>query len=869
MTPERWQKVKEIFQAALERAPEQRSAFLSIACGKDEALRHEVESLLTSHEKDGSFIDSPAYEGAAEMLTSQKEFAPGQRIAHYEIVSTLGKGGMGEVYLAQDTKLMRQVALKILPLVSAGDELAQRRLLREAQTAATLDHPNICAIYEVGEEHGRSYIAMQYVDGETLDARLTRQKISPPDALNIAVQVADALAEAHTLNLVHRDIKPSNIMITSRGQAKVLDFGLAKMTASIATANEAETKSMLSTPGMIVGTVPYMSPEQVRGERVDARTDIFSFGVVLYEMLTEQRPFAHDSVAETIGAILHTHPPELTSIDSEIPKALEHIVGKCLAKNRERRYQSMSDVANDLRAAQTGELAVTRILSSRTGLSRSANASRWYLPLAATLILLLLVALGAGIYHWRTPTATSAAAIDSIAVLPLANTSNDQNLEYLSDGITDNLINNLEQIPKLKVMSRNSVFYYKGKQADAQEVGKVLGVRAVLKGEVRQIGDQLLINIELVATDDNTHIWGKQYIRQAKDVIATQNEIAQEVVDNLRLKLSEAEKQKLDKRPTDNVEAYKLYLKARFFGNKQDPDNIHQSIGLDHQALEKDPTFALAYSDMGLRYLILGMFFEDPRQTMPEARAYAQRALEIDSSLSDPHTTLGVVALLYDWDWENAKQELANGGRVDPRSLETFSCTAHLLESTGRTSEADQTLRRALENDPLSIPLNGELGCNAYYARQFDQAINWYRDSLKLEARDLISYWGLARTLGQQKRYQEAIAELNHVQELFGAAPPLIVSEAGYTYAKWGKREEARKIIRQLNEQSKQMYVDPYFVSIVYLGLGDKDQAMAWLEKAYNAKSGFITSLFHEPKWDELRSDPRFKGMMNRLGVNA
>ncbi len=869
MAIEYWEKVNDLFHSALQLEPSAREAFFDQACAGDQQMREEVESLLIAHDKEGSFIDSPAYEAAAGILAGQ-EYEAGDTITHYEILSLLGKGGMGEVYLAQDTNLKRSVALKVLPLVSAHDEHAQKRLLREAQTAATLDHPNICAIYEVGEENARGYIAMQYVEGETLDARMKRGHLSANDALGIASQVADALAEAHRRNLVHRDIKPSNIMITSRGHARVLDFGLAKTTDNMKGSSEDETMSMLSTPGMILGTVAYMSPEQVRGEHVDERTDIFSFGIVLYEMLSGARPFAHDSAAETIGAILHTQPPGLSSIDSEIPQALEHVVGKCLAKNKEHRYQNMREVADDLSAVRTSDLATVKLPLGSVNRSRKSATGRqyWYLRPAplATVSLLLLITLGFGVYRWRT-TSPAAAAIDSIAVLPLSNRSSDQNMEYLSDGITENLINNLSQLPKLKVKSRNAVSYYKGKETDAQKVGKELGVRTVLKGDVQQIGDQLVINVELVDASDNDHIWGQRYTRDATAIIATQNEIAREIADNLKLRLSDPEKAELNKRPTENVEAYKLYLKGHYFGNKEDPASINQSINFYRQALDLDPTFALAYSDMAMRYLVLGMYFDAPREAMPKAKESAKRALEIDSGLSDPHAVLGIVALLYNWDWEKAKQELTNNGVVVPRNLEAFTCTAHLLESTGRTGEAERTLHQALEDDPLSIPLTTELGCNSYYARRFDESVKDYRDALKLEPHNLIGYYGLGRTLAQMKQYQEAISELDHVKELFGQAPPIVTSETGYAYAKWGKREQAVKILQQLNDQSRQIYVDPYFVTVVYLGLGDKDQAFAWLEKAYQEKSPFIPSIFHEPKWDALRSDSRFKDMMKRLGV--
>ena len=462
MTHERWQQVKEIFHSALELAPERRAAFLAEACAGHDSLRSEVESLISLHEQPGHFIDAPAFQAAAEMLADGQEFKPGETLSHYEIRSVLGEGGMGKVYLAEDTKLKRKVALKVLPAAGSGDEEARRRLLREAQAAAALDHPNICAIYEVDEAGDTCYIAMQYVEGETLEARMEKGRLSLDDSLNIAGQIAGALCEAHAHGIIHRDVKPSNVMLSSRGQAKVLDFGLAKTASAALTGpDKTETKSPLTAPGMVLGTVPYMSPEQLRGKPVDARTDIFSFGAVLYEMLSGRRAFARASDAETIGAILHEQPPELASVDSGIPKALEDVVGKCLAKDAGERYQTMEQVARDLNAARSDELTAgvpathtgkaevddtnrRGAVLTDAGTARTASGvghlvsgvrrHRWGVMLAAAGAIILAAALGYYLYSAR-----GGEAIDSIAVLPFVNVGNDPNAEYLSDGISDSL----------------------------------------------------------------------------------------------------------------------------------------------------------------------------------------------------------------------------------------------------------------------------------------------------------------------------------------------------------------------------------------------------------------------------------------------
>jgi TolB-like protein/tetratricopeptide (TPR) repeat protein len=885
MTPERWHKVKKIFQAALDRAPEERSAFVSGACAGDELLRQEVESLLAAHAKDGSFIDSPAYR-TMETLTRYGDLEPGQKVGHYEILATLGKGGMGEVYLAKDLKLTRQVALKVLPSLKLGAAHAGKRLLREARAAAALDHPNICGIYEISEADGMSYIAMQYLDGETLETRIANGSLSFDEALDIGVQIADGLAEAHAHDLVHRDIKPANIVITSRGQAKILDFGLAKNTERTIDGAAAETKTMLSTPGMILGTAPYMSPEQVRGERLDARTDIFSFGVVLYEMFCGDNPFAKSSTAETIGAILYEN-AQFATIDPRLPERIEEVIGRCLIKEREKRYQSMSEVASDLKAlretgGKTADVMTAALPSSRLGqpVSRdSANATPWrvkreqhrawwWVGSLAAIVLLALT----GLFLWsrmRSNASARTLVIDSLAVLPLVNSTGDPSKDYLADGISESLIGSLSQLSDVKVISRNSSFTFKGKETDAQKIAKQLGVRGIIAGTLRQVGDDFDVYIELIDALDGRTVFTQTYTRKTSDLVAMQSSIAQDVVTKTRVKLSPQEAERIAKLPTSNNEAYQLFLKGKSSEASQTADGLHQAIKYYQQAVERDPNFALAYAMIGQCYVDLGAYFEAPKDTMPQARAYAEKAVQLDNSLSDAHATLGAVHLLYDWDYDAAQREMSLSGQFNPKALETFSCAAHILESTGRSTEAERQIRNALVSDPMSTALRAELGCTSYYARQYDSAIAEERAAIAVDPLDPVARWNLARALDQKKSYQESIDELIKYEGISNSNDPLILSEMAYAYAGAGKTEEARTILRRLGEMGSHAFVDPYLIATIYAGLGDKSQTLAWLDKSYDSRSSFLSSANAEPKFDLLRNDPRFINLLKRVGFQV
>ncbi len=491
------------------------------------------------------------------------------------------------------------------------------------------------------------------------------------------------------------------------------------------------------------------------------------------------------------------------------------------------------------------------------------RAKPWLVILSAGL--LLATAFGSYLlFHKRT---LADGGRTSIAVIPFKNATNDANLDYLVDGITDNVINQLSRLSGLRVISGHSVSLYKGKELDFKKVADELRVQTLVTGDIKQVENQLIINVTLVDPNDGSMIWGKQYVKNSLDVVATQNEISLAVAKSLRVNLTDADKRILSERPTDNAEAYQVYLKGRAAGQQNTPDGLSQSIELYSQAIDKDPRFALAYSEMGMRYVNLGIYFMPPRDVMPKARAYAVKALELDNTLSDPHIILGLVALLYDWDWSKAKDELANGGVVNLKSMETFSCAAHVLQITGRASDVDDTMRRALDDDPISVSLTTELGCNSYYARRYDESINQYREALLLAPNNFMAVYGLARTLNYKGRYEEAIDELEKSGTFMPMLPPIAVAERSYALAKMGKREEADAGLKILDEQSRHIFVDPFFMAIVYLSLDDKEKTFTWLEKAYQARSSLMPTLVNDVKWDGLRDDPRFQAMMPRIGI--
>jgi serine/threonine-protein kinase len=903
MTPERWKQVEELFHTVAARPKAERSAFLDRACAGDEALREEVERLFASHDEPGIFMKAPALEAAAMGLAhEQAGLMIGNTIGHYKILSLLGAGGMGEVYLAQDTTLGRRVALKLLRGYSTTDGV--QRFQQEARAASALSHPNIAHIYEIGEAAGTNFIAMEYIEGQSLAQRISGRPLATAQILDLGMQVADALDEAHSKGITHRDIKSANVMVTARSVVKVLDFGLAKLAGPAAEQtpdNEAATQ-VKTRPGVVMGTVSNMSPEQALGRNLDHRSDIFSLGVVLYEMATGRLPFSGESVTETIDKIAHAQPAAIARLNYDVPAELENIIKKALRKNRDERYQTARDLEVDLRslkedlqfeekrqrstspeaggptgsgsaghenlksaaepAIRTAEIGATRPTSSAEYVVSGIKHHK-VIALVALVILIAGVASLAAYFHARN----TEVAIESIAVLPFSNQSHDPDSEYLSDGISESIINSLSQLSNLRVLARSTVFRYKGRETDPLAVGRELGVRAVLAGRVIQRGDNLTVSVELVDVRDNKQLWGEQYQRKVSDLLAVERDIAQEITGNLRLKLSGPEQSRVARHYTVNPEAYPLYLKGRYFWNKFTPADHQRAAEYFNQAIAKDPTFALAYVGLADTYGASATnSWINPLEGYAKAKAAVKKALEIDDTLAEAHATLGALTMFYDMDWTVAEREYKRAFELNSNYILNYEVYSYLLSATGRPNEAIDMAKRGLVVDPLSVVLSNDTGQAYYLARRYDEAVTQYQKSIEIDPSDPSAYIALGGIYEQQGMYDQAIAA--YQKAIKGSErTSIILGSLGHAYAASGRSGEALKILDELKEMAKQKYVSAYDLAILYTGLGDKDHAIEQLNKAYEERAGWIINLRVEPLFDPLRSDPRFPDLLRRVGL--
>ena len=822
---------------------------------------------------------------------------PGTQLGRYEIRSKIGEGGMGEVYLAQDTKLDRKVALKILPSDVASDQNRMRRFVQEAKAASALNHPNILTIYEIDQADSGHFIATEFIDGQTLRERTRKAPLKLGDVLDVAGQIASALSAAHASGIIHRDIKPENVMLRRDGIVKVLDFGLAKLTERLppeSVDTEAPT-SFKTDPDVVMGTAIYMSPEQARGMMLDVRTDIFSLGVVIYEIVAGCLPFEGSTSSEVMASILSEKEPQpLARYSRDVPAELERIVSKALRKEREQRYQTTKDLMLDLQSlkqqlefeaklerstppelksapavvpppetVETITQPTTHSTSKVQPLTSALNLRRNGVFLAAAAVLILAAATAVYFYfsgHQQT-------TINSIAVLPFVNASADAETEYLSDGITESLINSLSQLPNLKMIARSSVFRYKGKEINLQAVGRELDVQAVLMGRVVRHADGISISVELVNVRDNSHLWGEQYDRKLSDLLALQKEIAKEISEKLRVRLTGEDQKRVTKSYTDNAEAYDFYLKGRYHLNRLTDDGFMKGRDYFQQAIDKDPNYALAYAGLADAYNRLsGYNALPPREGFPRARAAAMKALELDDKLAEAHTVLGAVNLFYDWNWSGAEREFKRAVEINQSNSDAHQMYSYYLSAMGRFDEALYEMRRAQELDPLSLEKIAGIGEMLSYQRQYDQALEQYRKALEMDPNSGFTHWAIGSVYVQKGLYEEAIAEYQKSIPLSGDSPDEPAS-LGYAYALSGKSREAHQVIDELKERSKRSYISPTSIAIIYTGLGEKDQAFAWLDKAYDGRDSILVLLKVEPMFDSLRSDPRFLDLMRRVGL--
>jgi eukaryotic-like serine/threonine-protein kinase len=732
----------------------------------------------------------------------------GTLVGHYIIVDHLGSGGMGEVYLAEDSELNRKVALKFLATHLLSDSDCVARFKREAQAAAKLNHPNIVTIYEVSEFNGRPFFAMEYIDGQSLRDLIKGEELPIERVIELAVQICEGLYKAHQSGVVHRDIKPANILIDADGRTKIVDFGLATVQGS----------DYLTKTGSTLGTVGYMSPEQVRGEQIDHRMDIFSLGVVLYELITGRQPFRSDNDAATSRNITDHDPEPLTRYKAGVTDDLQRITIKMLAKDKNYRYQHVDDLLADLK----------------------------------------------GLY--QQPAFQDRTKQPSIAVLPFANLSSDPEQEYFCDGMAEEIINALSHMEGLQVVARTSALSFKGQAIDVREIGRKLGVKTVLEGSVRRSGNRLRITTQLIDVASGYHLWSEKFDRDLEDVFAIQDEISLAVVENLRVRLQKGDETRLAKRHTDDPVAYGLYLKGRYFWNKRSEEGNKKAIALFEQATQADSGYALAYAGLADCYIILGYYdILPPKEAFPTAKTAAEKAIGLDSLLAEAHTSLAGVRLYYDWDWQGAEREFRYAIELNPGYSTAYQWYAEYLSFMGRYDESIGMGKRSLELDPLSPIVAANLAGFYWIAGQYDTAIEEYRKALEMDSNLAVAriYFGL--TYAATERYDEAIAELQKGIDLSGGDDSPLQGILGSIYGLAGKIDKGQRLLDRVIALSKTKYISPFQIAITYLALGQKELAFKWLDRAYAERDHWIVSVRVNPMFKSLQADARFIELLRKM----
>ena len=854
MTPARFQTIEEIFRAALDQEPDQIGAFLDAACEGDELLRRKVEALLASRQRAGSFIETPGAAFATRIIENrQADLLVGQTIGHYKISERIGTGGMGEVYLATDVTAGRKAALKLLPTRFTGDAERLKRFQQEAHAVVGLNHPNILTIYEIGEDHSTHYIASELIEGETLRQRLMRGRMEVTEAVDVAIQVASALAAAHETGIVHRDIKPENIMLRPDGYVKVLDFGIAKLAEQEAPAAMPKDEALLlveTSLGSILGTAPYMSPEQACGAQVDKGTDIWSLGVVLYEMVTGHAPFSGGTPGEVMSSILETKPPPLKSYIRQAPAELQQIVGKTLRKERTERYQSVSEL-----------LQALKNLRHKLELKAAPLWLRWARsPIALLFALLMFAAALALPFYRHRDVVTSLPPEKSIAVLPFFDLSQAKDQEYFCDGISEEILDALAKVDGLRVVGRTSSFSFKGKNANASEIGKKLNVANVLEGSLRREGNRVRITAELINARSGFHLWTETYDRELRGVFALQDEITRSIVDALKVKLAVS----LPAHEQRNTEVYDLYLQGLYFSNKGTEEDLRRALSFFQRAVEKDPTFARAWTGIAKVWYFLADVYVKPLDAYPASKEAALKAIELDEKDAEAHCYLSEAKRVLDWDLTGADAELKRALELDPNSAPAHFFSALLPLFRGELQEGLRLVLEAEKLDPVS-PITSYVATAAYLANdQIDDAISEGQRTLQLDPNYFYLDSDLAAAYREKGNFAEAIALYTKSQ----SATNLPSSGLAITYTRMGRQTEARNILAQLLQAREKRYVSAPVIAAVYVALGDKEEAFRWLERAFAEHSGILQWIAFLPEFRPLHSDARFPRLLRRIGAS-
>src|SRR5437762_1133870 len=853
MTPARLQTVEEIFHAALDHEPDQVGAFLDTACEGDEVLRRKVEAHLASHQRAGAFIEAPVGGIATRIIENgQADLLVGQTIGHYKISKRIGSGGMGEVYLATDITAGREAALKLLPTRFTSDAERLKRFQQEERALVGLNHPNILTVYEIGEDHSTHYIASELIEGETLRQRLAPGSMELSEAIDVAIQVASALAAAHEAGIVHRDINPRNIMLRPDGYVKVLDFGIAKLAEQEAPATMRKDEALLlveTNQGSILGTIPYMSPEQTCADPVDKRTDIWSLGVVLYEMVTGHQPFVGETPRQVMSSILEKEPPPVTTYNKQTPTDLRQIVGKALRKDRTERYQSVSEM---LRALKN--------LRRKVELKALPPWLRWIRSPTAVVFLFLVAALALALpFYWNRNLTTSSPPEKSIAVLPFLDLSDTKNQEYFCDGMSEEIIDALAKVEGLRVVARTSSFSFKGKSADVSEVGKKLNVENVLEGSLRREGNRVRITTQLINARNGFRIWSETYERELQGVFALQDEITRAIVDALKIKLAVS----LPAREQRNTEAYDLYLQGLFFSNKSSEEDLRRALSFFQRAVEKDPTFSRAWTGIAKVWYFLADVYAKPLEAYPPSKEAALKAIALDEKDAEAHCYLSEAKQVLDWDLTGADAELKRALELDLNSAPAHFFSALIPLFRGELKEGLRLVLEAKKLDPVS-PITSYVATAAYLANdQIDDAISEGQRTLQLDPNYFYLDSNLAAAYREKGNFAEAIALYTKAQE----EQRFPSSGLAVTYARMGQQVEAKKILDQLLQERQTRYVSAQTIAAVYVAFGEKEEAFRWLERAAAEHCGTLQWIAFLPEFGALRSDARFPQFLRRIGV--